>query len=135
MEDLKSSPAARPGTAILRHGRLTEGGRLLDDGEDVVIPLKDPESATASPLTKSLEVQQSSPVPQTSKPGFRSRLHRALVRDNIAWPCLRMSPRLQGLVLLNLVRINNNIWTHLYHASALTQKHDNVHYLRSLFCR
>lgn len=106
MEDLKS-PAPRPGTAIQRHGRVAEGGRLQEDGEDLIIPLKDPESGSPSPLTKSLEVQVSSPVPQTSKPGLRSRLHRALLRDSIVWPCARMSPRLQGLVLLNLVCLQN----------------------------
>lgn len=96
MDDLDIA-APRPGKATQRH---LHGGR---DGEDLIVPVRDPETGGPSPAGKALEIQPGPSIP-VMKAGPRSGLQRALSRDGISWPCLNMSPRLQGLILLNLVR-------------------------------
>lgn len=94
MDDLNI--AARPGKATQRH---LHGGR---DEEDLIVPVRDPEAGNPSPSGKAMEIQ-SGPSIQVLKAGPRTGLQRPLSKDGINWPCLNISPRLQGLILLNLV--------------------------------
>jgi hypothetical protein len=95
MDDLNT---AALGKATQRH---LHGGRI-EDGDDLIVPIRDPESGGPSPAAKAMEIQ-AGPSIQVLKAGPRTGLQRAFSRDGISWPCLNMSPRLQGLILLNLV--------------------------------
>ena len=100
MDDLDTAATIRVGKATQRH----HGGRILEDGDDLIVPVRDPESGGPSPAAKALEMQAGSST-QALKNGPRTGLQRALSRDGISWSCFNMSPRLQGLILLNLVSL------------------------------
>jgi len=96
MDDLDTAaPLIRPGKATQRH----QGGRILENGDDLIVPIKDPVNGSPSPGAKAMEVQAGLSIQPGLKAGPRTGLQRAFS----SWPCLNMSPRLQGLILLNLV--------------------------------
>jgi hypothetical protein len=95
-----TTPLIRPGKATLRSGRIIE-----ENGEDLIVPIRDPEAGGPSPAAKAMEIQAGPSIQPVLKAGPRTGLQRTFSRDGISWPCLNMSPRLQGLILLNLVRI------------------------------
>ena len=96
MED-RAASVARPGKATLRPGRGEV--RMPGEASEEFTALLDPEVGSTSPAVKVIELQPPSGPPhvvvRAGKPAHRACL--------VELPCLAMTPRVRGLVLLNLV--------------------------------
>jgi hypothetical protein len=104
IDERAAAPAARPGKATLRPGR-GEVRLQVEELDDLPTISKDPEMGTPAPLLKVIELQTANGTPNVLVRAGKPRAdHRAFTVDLGRYGCVGMTPRLRGLVLLNLVR-------------------------------
>lgn len=103
MDDLRTV-APRPGKAALRHGYLPEGRAAIEDGDELVLFIRGTESGDCPPLESSGEsLLGPGANSQRALAKTRSDLNKAIMKDSVDYFCTKISPRLHGLILLNVV--------------------------------
>ena len=75
-----------------------------EEADEAVAANRDPEVGAATPLVKIIEVPQAAGAASLLVSASKARAdHRSLVTSLARWPWGTTSPRVRGLVLLNLV--------------------------------
>ena len=104
MDDIRTV-APRPSKAALRHGGYLDGRAAMEDGDELISFIRGTESGDCPPVESSGD-SQSGPgatFAVQNKAKTRSVVSKAIIKDSVDYFCTKISPRLHGLILLNIV--------------------------------